>query len=90
MKQRILSGWNWIRVIYLILGVFIIIQSILMQQWVGSVLGGWFAAMGLFGLGCAAGACYINTNKQIPNSKNHVSTNEIDPVKTRYEEIKGA
>ncbi|MCO5240468.1 MAG: hypothetical protein M9904_10460 [Chitinophagaceae bacterium] len=58
MKERVLSGWNWIRVIYLITGVTIIIQSATNGQWLGVALGGYFSAMALFRFGCAAGSCF--------------------------------
>lgn len=89
IMQRITRGWNFMRIIYLVLGIWVILQSIQMRQWVGVLLGVWFAAMGLFALGCAAGTCSINS----PVSKkqgNNLITNETDPVKTGYEEIKGA
>lgn len=72
-KQRITSGWSWIRFIYLAMGIFIIVQSILLRQWVGVLFGGWFATMGLLGLGCAAGACCsVNTNHH-SNSKTNLT-----------------
>lgn len=58
MKQRILTGWNWMRVLYLIAGIFIMIQAVANQIWIGLLLGGYFVVMGLFALGCAAGNCY--------------------------------
>jgi hypothetical protein len=57
MKTRILTGWTFMRAIYLLLGVFIVVQSVQQQQWLGILLGGYFASMGLFAFGCAAGNC---------------------------------
>jgi hypothetical protein len=57
MKERILTGWNLSRVLYLTLGVFVIVGSIVNQQWFGLLFGGYFVSMGLFALGCAAGNC---------------------------------
>jgi hypothetical protein len=57
MKNRILTGWTFTRVLYLVGGSFICAQSLLDNQWVGIVVGGYFAAMGLFAYGCAAGNC---------------------------------
>ena len=57
LMLRIRTGWNAVRVIYLALGIFIIVQSALRPDWVGVIAGGWFAAMGLFALGCAGGNC---------------------------------
>lgn len=58
VKQRILSNWTFMRVIYLIIGCIVVIHSIIQQQWFGVAIGFYFAAMGLFGLGCAAGNCF--------------------------------
>lgn len=58
MKERILTGWNFQRVLYLLIGSIVIIQSVIAKQWIGIPLGGYFAAMGLFRFGCAAGGCY--------------------------------
>lgn len=87
-KQRITSGWNWVRIIYLILGLFVIIQSILIRQWVGMLLGLWFAVMGLFGLGCAGGNCYLNNSTQHPDSKNNFIAKETESVTPVSDESK--
>jgi hypothetical protein len=57
MKTRILTGWTFMRTVYLLLGVFVVVQSVQQQQWLGILLGGYFASMGLFAFGCAAGNC---------------------------------
>lgn len=75
MKERILKGWTFIRVLYLIMGSIVIVQSVLDNQWFGVAFGGYFAAMGLFAFGCASGNCFgsncdvaeqpkVNTSKQ--------------------------
>ena len=58
MKERILKGWTMTRVVYLLLGSALVWQSIAETQWIGVVLGGYFAAMGVFAFGCATGNCY--------------------------------
>lgn len=58
MKQRILSGWTFQRIIFLVMGVMILIQSVMERQWIGVAFGAYFASMGLFSFGCASGACY--------------------------------
>ena len=52
-----LTGWTYTRVIYLLMGMLISVQSGLDKQWVGVAFGMYFAAMGLFAFGCAAGNC---------------------------------
>lgn len=58
MIERIKSGWNLVRVIYLLVGLLVMVQSFLQKEWFGVFFGGYFASMGLFAFGCAAGNCY--------------------------------
>ena len=58
MKERILHNWTFQRLLYLVIGGFVVAQSIADQQWLGVAFGGYFAAMGLFAFGCAAGNCF--------------------------------
>lgn len=58
MKQRILTGWTFARALYALLGIAIMVQSIIQREWFGIPLGAYFASMGIFAFGCAAGACF--------------------------------
>lgn len=58
MKERLLHGWNIQRLLYVLLGGAIIIQSATNREWFGVLLGSYFSAMGLFAFGCAGGNCY--------------------------------
>ena len=58
MKKRILTNWSFIRVLYLVMGTIIIVQSIMSNEWLGIILGGYLASMGLFAFGCASGNCF--------------------------------
>lgn len=70
MKQRILTGWNWLRGIYLVTGIMIVIQAAMNGQWLGVALGSYFAAMAIFRFGCAAGSCLgDNCNTDSPKSE---------------------
>jgi hypothetical protein len=71
MKQRILYGWNFQRVLFLAFGILIIAQAISERSWVGLLPGIYFAAMGLFAFGCAGGNCFdgsCRTDLQEPKS----------------------
>jgi hypothetical protein len=48
MKKRILTNWTFARALFLVVGITVIVQSVLSQQWFGAIFGGYFAAMGLF------------------------------------------
>lgn len=61
MKERILTGWTFKRVLYIVMGGYLIVQSVMDKQWVFILFGAYFAAMGLFAFGCASGNCYGNS-----------------------------
>ncbi len=83
MKDRLFYGWTFKRVVYVLIGAYIIIQSAMDDQWIGIILGGYFAAMGLFAFGCAAGYCGpVNTKTESSNLQ------EADLTGVDYEEIK--
>jgi hypothetical protein len=72
MKERILKGWTFIRALYLLMGVLMIVYSIKEKMWAGILFGSYFASMGLFAFGCAAGQCYtprVRQNRQTENSE---------------------
>jgi hypothetical protein len=66
MKERLLTGWTIQRGLYVIIGGILITQSIMEAQWVGMAIGGYFASMGIFAFGCAAGNCYLPDEKRAP------------------------
>ena len=82
MKQRLLTGWSFIRVLYVVLGLFLAVQSFLQQQWLGIFIGGYFASIGIFAFGCAANKCCGN-NCTTEKSK------KVDSIeKNKFEEKK--
>lgn len=82
MKRRILTGWTFSRALYAMIGAFIIIQSIIQHEWMGTLLGGYLASMGIFSFGCAAGNCFSGSCYSEPKP------NSTSKEKIRYEEIK--
>lgn len=57
MKDLILRGWNFNRVFRLVLGIIIIVQSIIMKEWLMAAMGGLFTLMPIFGVGCCGNTC---------------------------------
>ncbi|MBS1628184.1 MAG: hypothetical protein JSR09_05665 [Bacteroidetes bacterium] len=82
MKKRILTGWNLKRILYVLIGLTIIIQSILQHEWIGVLLGSYFASMGVFSFGCAGGNCF-NNNCYTDTKQPSIKGNKIE-----YEEIR--
>ena len=85
MKERILTNWTFTRALYLIIGIAVIVQSVMSQQWFGVVFGCYFAAMGLFAFCCAAGNCFNDKCSVEPaqNSKANIQDLEFEEVKTK-------
>ncbi|MDQ3141444.1 MAG: hypothetical protein M3Q56_04260 [Bacteroidota bacterium] len=85
LKQRILTGWTFIRILYVGLGTTVIIISAMSQQWFGILFGAYFASMGLFSFGCAAGGCFggnCNT-PQIQQNKTQMQDVEFEEVEKK-------
>ena len=84
MLNRILTGWTFTRVLYTFIGVMVIVQGFTEKQYWGMAFGAYFASMGIFNFGCAAGACYVgNCQTQEPYPK---ATAKLENVE--FEEIK--
>ncbi|MBU3676963.1 MAG: hypothetical protein FGM54_07275 [Chitinophagaceae bacterium] len=56
---RLRYGWSFVRMMYLGMGLALVYQSFQLQEWLAVAFGLYFASMGLFGFGCAGGACGI-------------------------------
>jgi hypothetical protein len=80
MKERILTGWTFSRAAYFIMGSFIIADSIISKQWVALAFGVYFASMGLFAFGCAAGNCYTGPNRS-PSDNSTPANIQFDEIK---------
>ncbi len=78
MIQRIFTNWTFTRALYLIIGTIIVTQSVVSHQWFGVAFGTYFAAMGLFSFGCAAGNCAV-----APKQKSSAAVQDVE-----FKEIK--
>lgn len=78
MKNSILSGWNFMRVVRLALGIFIMVQGIVTKEWTFALPGGLFSLMPLFNIGCC-GASGCN----VPVAKSRKPSTDIT-----YEEVR--
>ena len=85
LKQRLLTGWTFTRVLYVALGTFVIIHSGANQQWFGVLFGAYFASMGLFSFGCASGACFGGSCITEPQQKHKTQIQDatFEEVKTK-------
>ncbi len=83
MKERILTKWTFRRAMYLVIGTAIVIQSMISHQWFGIAFGGYFASMGLFAFGCAAGNCFNGNCATKPQQKSVTDIHDVE-----FEELK--
>jgi len=83
MIKRIMNDWTFTRALYLILGIVVIVQSVMTQQWFGAIFGAYFASMGLFAFGCAAGNCFGTNQKTEMQRIENMDVHEIE-----FEEVK--
>ena len=69
MKQQILTGWNFRRVLSMVLGGIVIIQAFNEKQWVAALFGGGLILMAIFNKTCCgaggngSGICSVPTKK---------------------------
>ena len=82
MKERILTGWNLQRIVLLLIGMGFIIYAITAGTWTGIFLGAYFAATGIFRMGCAAGSCYGGAC-----GSDEPSSRKMTSVEIQYEEV---
>lgn len=83
MIKRIMNDWTFTRALYLILGIVVIVQSVMTQQWFGALFGAYFASMGLFAFGCAAGNCFGTNQKTEMQRIENMDVHDIE-----FEEVK--
>ena len=73
--KAILNGWNFIRLLRLVLGVAILVQGIVAKDTTTILLGAAFGGMGLANIGCCGpNGCAVNTRS-------------VKTTKIEYEEL---
>ncbi len=76
--KNYLRNWDFMRVLRLALGIFIIVQGVQTKEWLFVALGGLFSLMPLLNIGCC-GSSGCNT----PVSKSNKKVEDIS-----YEEVR--
>lgn len=81
MWTRIISNWTIWRFVRLGLGIFLLMEGIIMNAWFMVILGAYFAVLPVLNIGC--GSC-------VTNEKCGVARDEINSEKTSldFKEIK--
>lgn len=69
MKNKIFSGWNFMRFLRLFIGVSVVVQGLIIKDWMFVTLGALFSLMPILNIGCCGtstcSTTYTNTNKNI-------------------------
>jgi len=65
MKNKIIKGWNFTRIVYTLIGLVLLIHAVIDYTIFGILLGVYITAMGVFAFDCAAGNCSIDTKENI-------------------------
>ena len=72
-----LANWNFMRVLRLLMGLWIVVESVMGKQYLFATLGLWFVIQAVMNVGCAA--CAVP-----PSNK----ANNTDIQEVTYEEVK--
>ena len=81
MRDTLLSGWNFMRIIRLVLGIMLVVQAIQQQFWAAGLLGGLLLFQAMTNTGCCGAA-----GCGVPPAKKNGSENNLDDVE--YVEVK--
>ena len=63
MFNMVFQNWNFIRIIRLLLGIGLLIESVKMNDYFLILISGAFTLMPLLNIGCSGGNCGINSKK---------------------------
>nr|WP_297307842.1 hypothetical protein [uncultured Flavobacterium sp.] len=76
--KNILSNWNFMRILRLVMAVFIIFQGFETEQWLFVIAGFIFALLPLFNIGCCGtSGCNTNFSSKKDNQNNETTFTEI-------------
>ena len=83
MKQRILSGWNFVRVLWLMMGTGILIQAITEKNFPMLLPGLYFVFASLANIGCFGGTCATGYTTNNSNKKEAITEIEFEEVQKK-------
>jgi hypothetical protein len=76
--ERILKGWNFMRALRLVLGLYIAVQSVTTGEWMLGIAGLFLSGTALMNIGC----CGVNGCQPIvrsnPDPKKEIIYEEVD------------
>jgi len=70
MKKTIFRNWNFMRVVRLVMGIVILVESVILRDALLGIAGLLFSSMAIFNVGCGGtGGCYTPTKKRAEDTK---------------------
>ncbi|MFN8248774.1 MAG: hypothetical protein U0T68_07500 [Ferruginibacter sp.] len=76
--KNIFSNWNFMRVLRLALGIFIIAQGIVAQDWIFIIAGSIFSLMPILNMGCCAtSSCSVQQYRKASKNISDSSYEEV-------------
>lgn len=80
--KTILQGWNFMRILRLVLGIIIAVQGIVAGETLTVILGLLFAIMSVANIGCCGkNGCAVNPARSIRNKTKDINYEEADTIK---------
>ncbi|MEO6671319.1 MAG: hypothetical protein ABIN36_17685 [Ferruginibacter sp.] len=76
MKSKILTGWNFMRVLRLIISAAVVLQSFILKDIMFGIAGFLIAGMAIFNIGCC-GTGNCNVTKKYNDPKKEISYEEV-------------
>ena len=83
MRQRILSGWNFMRIIWLMMGIGIVIQAVTEKNFLMLIPGSYFVFASLANIGCFAGSCATGFDTNNNNKKQAITDIEYEEIQSK-------
>ena len=83
MKQRILSGWNFMRILWLMMGIGIVIQAITEKNFLMLLPGLYFVFASLANIGCFAGSCATSYTSNTGTKKEAITEIGYEEVQSK-------
>lgn len=66
-KQRLLTGWHFMRVLRLGFAILFAVQAVMMKDWLVGLMSGFFMYQAVMNTGCCGETCAPRTDKSHKN-----------------------
>ncbi|MEJ5994500.1 hypothetical protein WG904_08725 [Pedobacter sp. Du54] len=77
MKAMLFKNWNFMRILRLAMGIFIITQGVLAKEWALGIMGGLFTFLAILNIGCCGTSACNTPNKSRKHQIEEISFEEV-------------